>query len=126
MHARVTAYRGKLVLELLAKASSEDVATSLDRPGNIGQVIMHTDRNLGVSEEAIALMKKVRSGRDSIGDIDWFKSNQGDVFGWIGGPCALVDAATCEAARGFAVRSYVSIANDVPEGARAAIDHAND
>lgn len=121
--ATVTAYKGKLVLELKVDKSSEEVSTSLDNPGSFGQVIMNTGKNLGVSAEALALLKTVKSGHDSIGDVDWFVSDQqGDVFGWMGGAFAIKDPRFCESARNFALRSHVVIANEPAPGAMEFID----
>lgn len=126
LHAKITAYKGNIVCELIADKSIDgEVATSLDIPTNIGQVIMNTAEHLGVSPEALELLKSVKVGHDSIGDVDWFRSDDGkDNFGWIGGPYAVVTAATAEAARGFAVdnRAYQPIPNDVPAGAIEYID----
>lgn len=123
MYATVTAYKGKLVLSLLATASNDEVTTTLDNPGVIGQVICNSAKNVGVSDEAIELLKTIKSGRDAIGDVDWFASDAaGDVFAWLGGPYAIVDPKTAEAARGYQVRTYAKVPNDVPDGAKVAID----
>jgi len=125
LNARITAYLGVLVCETLATASNKDCSLSIDNPNRIGQVFMNTKETLGVSEEAIELLKKIPIGRDSIGDVDWFESSaQGDVFGWLGGPKTIKgpDLKELETARGFRIRSYVSIPNDVPEDAKAYID----
>lgn len=125
MYATVTEYKGKIVLQLLATASNEDVTTTLDNAGVFGQVICNSEKNVGISEEAIKLLETIKPGRDAIGDVDWFKSNErGDVFAWIGGPYAIVDPTTAEGARGYAVRTYTKVPNDVPEEAKAAIDAA--
>ncbi len=123
LHATVTAYKGHLVLELLAKQSiPNEVATSLDNPGNIGQVIMNSAERLGVSAEARELLAQVKPGHDSIGDVDWFQSGSLDVFGWIGGPYAIKKPSECEAARGFKLRASVDIPNEPAQGAKDAID----
>jgi len=124
MHAHITAYKGKIVCELLADKSIEgEVTTSLDRPGNFGQIIHDTAKHLGVSAEAMALLKTIRPGHDSLGDIDWFGTSDGAAsFGWIGGPYNIVDPKKCDASRDYKILGYVEIPNDVPEGAKAAID----
>jgi hypothetical protein len=125
MYATVTAYKGIIVLQLLATASNEEVTTTLDNPGVFGQVICNSATNVGISEEAIKLLKTIRPGGDSIGDVDWFRSDaKGDVFAWIGGPWAMINPETAEAARGYAVRSYATVPNDVPDGAKEVIDAA--
>ncbi len=123
MHAKITAYKGILVCELIATASIPDeVVTTIDTPGTIGQVIMNTEKNLGVSPEALALMKTVKIGRGGVGDIDWFSSVKGDAFSWFGDPYTIKPPAAIEAARGFRILKHVVIANEVPEEAKAVID----
>lgn len=126
MHAHITAYKGIIVCELLATASIKgEVTTSLDNSGVFGQVIHDTAKNLGVSAEALALLKSLPRGRDSLGDIDWFRTNDGRAsFGWIGGPYAIKDPKQCEGSRQYEVLAHVVIPNDVPEGAKEAIDAA--
>jgi hypothetical protein len=126
MHAHITAYKGRLVLELLAKASIPDeVATSLDNPGNIGQVIMNTGKNLGVSAEALELLKQVKRGHDDIGDIDWFRTGDTAAFGWLGGIYRIADPKQVEGSRTYGIFDYVAIPNHVPQGAMQAIDSSN-
>lgn len=127
MHAHVTAYKGLLVLELrVEKSIPDEVVTALDTPGNLGHLIMDSGKNLGVSQEALVLLKQVRKGSGSLGDIDWFRSGDKAVFGWMGGPYRLAKPADVEASRQFGIFDYVSIPNDVPEGAREAIDNMSD
>lgn len=125
LHATVTAYKGILVLELLAKASiAGQVHSSLDNPDAFGQVIMNTAEHLGVSAEALALLEQIRPGHDSLGDIDWFASADGqDTFGWIGGPYALQNPAEAEASRQYRVGKHVVVPNTPAEGACQAIDN---
>jgi len=127
MHARVTAYKGHIVIELLTLVSiPNETSVSMDNPGNFGQVIMNTEKNLGVSQEAIELLKTVKSGPDGIGAVDWFATEtaagKGHAFSWIGGQYALVLAAEAVASRQWEMGKYVSIPNDVPQGAMEAID----
>ena len=125
MHAKITEYKGHLVCELVADASIEDeVVTSIDTPGVIGQVIMNTEKNLGVSAEALKLMAEVKIGHDDLGDIDWFESVKGDTFGWLGGPYSIKLPGDIETARDFKTLKHVVIPNDAPQGAKDAIDNA--
>lgn len=120
--AKLTAFEGFLVFELLVNASSEKVTTSLDRPGSIGQVIHDTKNNLGVSPEALQLLRAIPKGHDSLGEVDWFNTSDGQQsFGWIGGPRTIKRAAEVEASRDYVIGEHVVIENDVPEGACAAI-----
>lgn len=125
MHAKITAYKGIIVCELIARQSIKDeVHTSLDNTGVFGQVIMDTAKHLGASDEAIALLREVRNGTGSLGEIDWFATGDKFAFGWIGGPNTLLDPLKAEGSRDNRVRdgAYITIANDVPAGAVDAID----
>lgn len=126
MYAKVTAYKGRILCQLLATASNDNVASSIDRPGNMGQVIMDTEKYLGVSDEAIELLKTVKNGRDAIGDVDWFKSSDGKMnFAWFGPVNRIINPDDAEAARGFRVPAegnYIKIENEVPLAARSCID----
>ena len=125
IHANVTAYKGKLVIELLAtKSIPNEVTTSLDTLGVFGQVIENTKEHLGVSKEAMELLKKVKKGHDDLGDVDWFKANNDHyVFGWIGGPYAIVDPMKAEGSSTYVVpNDYIEIENNVPDGAKAYLD----
>lgn len=119
MKAKVTEYKGKLVCELLVDHS--DAA-----PGSFGQIIFDTANQLGISKEAVKVLETIKAGRDAIGAVDWFESGEGLVFGWIGGPKAVVDPADpeCLAARGYKVfpGKYLDVPNDSAQGAKDYID----
>ena len=124
MHAKITAYKGIIVCELIATASVDgQVTTSLDNPGCLGQVIHDTATNLGVSAEALELLRGLPRGHDDLGDIDWFRTNDGKAsFGWLGGPYAIKDPKACETSSSYEVLAHVVIPNEVPQGAKDAID----
>ena len=124
MHAEITAYRGRIVIELkVSKSIPGEVVTSLDTPRLPGQVIRDTRHNLGVSAEALALLKEVRKGAGEAGDVNWSKTEEGTaVFGWKGGRCVILNPDTCQGSRKFRVGGYVTIPNDVPDGARRQLD----
>lgn len=125
MHAKIKAYKGYLVCELLAEKSIDgEVASSIDNPGNFGQVIMDSGKHVGISPEAYELLKTIRPGRDAIGDVDWFGSSDGKAaFCWIGPPRQLIKASVAVGSRDYRTNyPYVEIENDVPEQAIEAID----
>lgn len=126
LHATVTAYKGLICIELHADKSIEgEVTTSLDNPGAFGQIVHNTKEHLGVSAEAIELLKLIK-GRSSMGVIEWFPTGGNQhSFGWVGGHCKLINPldANLEAGRGYVVPDdYVLIDNNVPEGAKQYID----
>lgn len=87
--ARVSMENGKLVFETF---SDDEIKDKLYPHGNgrIGAVILDTEKHLGITKEALPKLKelfeKSPSSGDGLGDIDWFKSNDGKLnFGWLGG-----------------------------------------
>jgi hypothetical protein len=123
MHARVTAYRGHLVIELLAECSiPNEVVTLLDTPGNLGTVICDTARNLGISAEALSLLRTLRPGSDGLGEIDWFASGDTHTFGWMGSVKSIMDPAKVAPSRDWKIGPHLVVMNDVPQGAKDHID----
>lgn len=120
--ARVTAYKNIIVIEGVGLDFVHEKWVPAGG-GKIGCVVGDTKNLLGVSKEAARLLKSVRRGQDAIGDVMWFKANDGlDYFGWLGSNLRLVDPDDAEADRDFQILEYVTIPNRVPAGARAAID----
>lgn len=55
---------------------------------------------VGISAEAYEVLKTIRKGRDSLGDIDLFATSDGSfAFATLGGPCVLVNPQDAEASR---------------------------
>ena len=126
LKAKVTAYSGVLVIECLETVSSEDCTLSTDNPTCIGQVIHNTKKNLGISKEAVEVLRKFNRCRDDIGDIDFFESDDKQWnFAWIGGLKKIADPKDAVGSRTYSVPGpdqYVSIPNDVPQEAKDCID----
>lgn len=125
MHAEVTAYQGRIVVELKTRkpVPGELILTRGKAEQGI-HIIKDTARHLGVSCEALALLKRVRRTKGgSAGDLDWSRDLEGMAnFGWRGADCLIVSPETCLGSSHFGVRSYVEIPNRVPEGARRQLD----
>lgn len=121
---RITAYKDHLVIETEAPHDKTDNFVP-DGDGRIGCVLIGTQELLGVSDEALALLQKVKKGRDAIGDLMWWEADGGRCcFGWLGGPLCIKDMSDIVGDRDYAVRPghYVTIPNDVPDGAKGIID----
>lgn len=129
IYAEVTAYNDILVVEYKTEESNDMVTSPYDKPGNIGYVIGDTG-HVGISEEAYALLSLIKRSGDAIGDIDIFKLDKGGyAFATLGGMCSLIDPKIAEGSRTFVVpplSCFQVIANDVPEGAKEAIDSPRD
>lgn len=95
-----------------------DIWYPVNDSGNIGSVIVDTVNNLGVSLEALKLMKKIKVGSDGIGDIDWYKNSKGFyIFSWLCALYRVMDVSECVSARGFRVYSdhCVIVNNDISD-----------
>lgn len=124
MHAEVTAYRGRIIVELKAKKSIPgEVLLARGNPQMGVHIIKDTAHHLGVSHEARELLKRVRRSQNAAGELDWSRDADGKAcFGWRGGDCLIVSPETCFGSSKFSVRSCVDIPNQVPEGARRQLD----
>ena len=129
MYARVTAYKGILVIEWLTETSDANVVTPYDKPGNIGYVCK--DSNLiGVSDEAYQILKdRIRRSHDDIGEIDIFRCATGKyAFSTLGGKYALVHPGHAAGSRSYECpdrASFQTIDNESPQGAKDAVDKSS-
>lgn len=114
MQAIITTYRSHLVIQLLAKSSIPGaVKTSLDNPESVGQTILCSETNLGVSKEAAAMLAALPRGTDEVGDLFWKRREEGRcIFAWRGKPLVALHPSTCRASSFFAVQRHVVIDND--------------
>lgn len=124
MKVKITAYKGILCIETQAPFDKDDTFLP-NNEGRIGCLVMGTKENLGVSQEALDLLKTIRQSRDDIGDVMWWGIKGKFYFGWLGSPLSLKDPKRIEGDRRYTVTEgeYILIPNDVPEGAKEAIDN---
>ena len=127
--AKVVAYKGYLIIECLADKSEKDICTlSIDNPNCIGQVIHNTKDHLGISEQAVKLLKQVKRSNDDLGEIDYWKCDDDTWhFSWLGGTKRIVNPndEDCTSSNSYEVpdaSKYISIKNEVPEEAKKIID----
>lgn len=121
--AKVSVEEGKLVIEALV---SEDVKDGIYLSGHspsggfrLGVVLCNSTKNLLVTKEAESMLESLflnmKSGRDAIGDMDWYADAKGEwVFSWFGENKKVLDLANVsqlELARGAKFRKgeYVLI-----------------
>lgn len=124
LKVKVTEHRGILVFETI---NPNEVDADFVPAGgsNIGCVLCDS-KKLGVSPEAMELLKKIKRGSDGLGDPDIFKSGDKVVFGWLGNVFALKHPDHCEGSKDY--DSFLlngvctTIENETAEGAKAAID----
>ena len=120
---RLTAHRGVLVITTVDPDAPHPGWVPIG-PGKIGCVLVDTRASLGASAEAIEWLRGVPRSHDAIGDVDWLDYGaKSKVFSWLGGPLALKRRGA-DGSRNHTVYAddCVTIPNDVPDEARAAID----
>lgn len=132
---RVVAYKGCLVI--VPKDPEKDITnkgprlwwpTGGTQRNILGCVIGNSKEMLGVSAEAIEVMRKIQCGHDAIGDIDWWKCTDGTyAFSWWGSIHRIIKPPAM-AVRGFRVQEgqYNKIVNQVPTAAKKVIDAFKD
>lgn len=128
---RVVAYKNRIVIS--PKNPEQDIAkgkklwwpTGGPKGWTLGCVLGDSKTQLGVSEEAIKLMEKVRRNHDAVGDLGWWKCHDGTfAFSWWGPIYRIVDPGRAEGDRDFRVHEgqYIRIVNQVPMAAKKVID----
>jgi|GEM_PF-2010552 len=127
LKVRVLAHEGNLVMVPLAPEEGIDDDWWPTGGDKMGCVVGDTRRRLGVSKEAIGLMRGIKRNRDAIGDIGWWRCHDGTyAFSWWGPIFRIIHPNDAEGSRDFATHpdQYVEIPNDVPpeviEGCRKA------
>jgi hypothetical protein len=83
---------------------------------NMGCSLIDTKNLLGISKEAMNLIKTMKKGGDDLGDLNLWKSEKrGHCFAWLGGIKRLVDATECELSRDSIYDiEHTTIKNNVP------------
>lgn len=123
IHARVTTYKGKIICELVTQKSiKNEILTSIDHGMKLGQVVFNTSKHLGISKEALSLLKLLKPGKQALGKLSWFSHNGTNHFGWLGEPYSIFDVSTLEVSKEYQILNHQEIINDVPPGAKKAID----
>jgi len=121
---RVTAHRGLIVIEAVEPEKALDGWVPIG-PGRLGSVICKTKNHLGVSDEALVLLKQVPRSLDCIGDLDWWLCEDGShAFAWLGATKRIFAPARMSGSRSYVVPEghHVRIPNDVPADAQQAIN----
>lgn len=125
MKVKITEYKGFLVIEPIEPEKDIDNEWWPTGQGRIGCVVGNSKKNLGVSKEALAVMKGVRKNWDSIGDLGWWKCDDGThAFSWFGSIHRIIDPKDAEAARDFRIfeNECSIIPNEPPQEAKDKLD----
>ncbi len=130
MKVKVVAYRDRIIIvpDQPENNIGKDFRWYPTGDTRLGCVIGDTKINLGVSEEALALMKTIKRGHDAIGDIDWWGcDDETYAFSWWGPIYRIINPATAEAPRNYNITDKhlaqcTIIPNEVPDLAKQVID----
>lgn len=118
-------YKGFLAINYTTDKSNDIVSSPYDKEGRFGYVVSDIG-HVGISNEAYELMKSLRKGRDSIGEIDVFLlDNGGHALATMGGMYTIIDPKNTETSRQYHLPSidcFQLVDNDVEEGAKEVID----
>lgn len=97
MRTSVFTYKGYIGIESDVKA--EGLLNSPTQPGQLGFVV---DANsVDIQPEALELLKTIKKGSDSLGDVDVFSAGDKIVFSWLGGPLRLIDPKKITGSRDY-------------------------
>ena len=126
LKVKLTAYKGQLIIETQNTENTDPDFVPAGE-GRFGCVLSNSKKKLGISKEAMGLLKEIKRGNDGLGDVDAFESGNGNVvFGWIGGQLTITDPKEAVGSREYDTnlleKNSVRIENEVPEGAMEAID----
>ena len=138
MKVRILAYKGKIII--IPVEPEKDVDVTKVEGGywwptggsKMGCVVGDTKKHLGVSKEALELMRDIEVGPDDVGDISWWWcADKTCGFSWWGPIYRIIDPDTAVSARGFAISNnphvfdgqYIEIPNDVPRDVVEAIEN---
>jgi len=122
----VVEHRGKIIIETIHPERDGNFVPC--GGSNIGCTVIDTNKYLGMSQEAWALIKTIPKSRDCIGDLTiWETDDDRGCFGWIGHPKRLADPSMCELSRdGTPDIPFILIENTVNPEELPTIDAAID
>ena len=132
LKTKITAYRGSIVIEPIdPKKGVEDRWWPSDGGNKMGCVLGDCSGRLGISDEALELMRRIEVGHDAIGDIDCWPCTDGTwAFSWFGCLYRIIDSEGISARdfdrhvdKAVAAGVFVTIDNDVPAEAKDTIDN---
>lgn len=109
MRTKVFAYKGIIGIQ-----SSDTAEGLINDPTQSGQLGFIVDSNfVDISKEAFSLLKKIKNGNDSIGDIDVFQTADNRItFAWLGGQLRAIDPKKSE----FAKNSNIDLLTPLEKG----------
>ena len=122
MKVKVTEYKNILIIETL-KPEKDKNFMPVTELGKVGSVLMDTEKHLGISEEALAFMRKLQVSGDDIGEVDAWQTTDGrGCFGWLGSLNRFVSPDATLSNSGFGNIKFITIPNESNKQAIEAIE----
>jgi len=112
LKVKVLAYKGDILIWTIDETADRNY---LPMGGNrIGCLVTDTGTRLGISREALELLRGLKRVGDDLGEVDaWIAGGKKHCFGWLGPPIRLVPADAVTS--GIEDIDFVEIANEVDE-----------
>jgi hypothetical protein len=120
---RILGHKGWIVVDTADLTQDEDFIPA--GGSRIGCVLANTKERLGISDEALELLKKIPKSHDDIGDVDCFKSGDKWIFGWLGPARRLISTVGTSGSSSYDINAleFKRIPNDVPVEAKNAVEY---
>ncbi len=117
VHVLAAKLHGKDVILIESQGQEADEHWVPAGGSKIGCVLIGTDTRLGMSKEAVELLKTGIKSNDAIGDISIFEATgKGWCFSWLGGVDSIKPAHEFEYCReGYSDIPHVTIPNTLPQ-----------
>lgn len=97
MRTQVFTHKG--YVGIMSDVQAEGLLNNPSQPGELGFVVDASF--VDIQPEALELLKEIKKGRDSIGDVDVFQAGDKVIFGWLGGPLCLLDPKKASGSRDY-------------------------
>ena len=122
LNVELTVHNGYLVI-----STTNPEGMLLPGGGNMGTTLANAKGKLGASKEAIELVANARKSSGSFSQgLDCYGSEENTIFQWFGGQNRIIESKDIESSRDHDPSLFrkivVEIENNVPEGAKEAID----
>lgn len=127
LKVEVTEYKGQLCIRTI-NPNEKDPNFIPNGDGRIGCVLADTEHRLGISEEALEILRKIPKSPDAIGDVDAFRSARRPVFSWLGNIYQIVHPKGASGSRDYNIDSipFTIIENDSDLRAMEVIDETEE
>lgn len=123
LNVEITVYGGFLVISTI-----NSNGMILPGGGNMGTTLANAKGKVGASKEAIEAICGARKDGGFSQGLDCYGTEENAIFQWFGGQNRLIELSDVEASRDHDPSLFrkivVEIENNVPEGAKEAIDAA--